>query len=214
MRVFLPSVALLLAVLLPQSASARQAAPSGAGAAALRQGSNVPPAAEQATNEVEDVVRRFRIGVDGGVGLDPELVMFGAHGNFGPIFRPGVDFRPGIEIGLGEITTLLAINFDVVYTFSGTSSQTGWRPYIGAGPAIGLSHRGFETEDEDNVDTDLDLDDGNLVRVSNRFDFSDTDFNGGVNFIAGARNPRGWFFELKATAWGVSNIRLMTGFDF
>lgn len=48
----------------------------------------------------------------------------------------------------------------------------------------------------------------------NRFDFSDTDTEGGMNFIAGARNQKGLFFELKATAWGVTNIRLLAGFTF
>jgi hypothetical protein len=71
-------------------------------------------------------------------------------------------------------------------------------PYVGAGPNFGLSHRGFETDDDD----------------TGRFDFGDTDFNGGLNFIAGARSQRGVFFELKATAYGVSNIRLMAGFNF
>ena len=42
-----------------------------------------------------------------------------------------------------------------------------------------------------------------------RFDFSDTDFTAGFNFIAGARRANGMFFELRATAYGVSNIRLL-----
>jgi hypothetical protein len=58
------------------------------------------------------------------------------------------------------------------------------------------------------VDADDDLED------RNRFDFSDTDFHGGMNFIAGARNQSGVFFEMKATAYGVSNIRFLAGFNF
>jgi hypothetical protein len=81
--------------------------------------------------------------------------------------------------------------------------------YVGAGPAFGLSHQGFETEDTDNVEID-----GVEIDGRNRFDFSDTDFNGGVNFIAGARNQNGVFFEIRATAYGVSNVRLIGGFDF
>ena len=46
----------------------------------------------------------------------------------------------------------------------------------------------------------------------NRFDFSDTDFNGGMNFIVGMRKRSGVFFEMRATAWGVSNIRLLADF--
>ena len=104
------------------------------------------------------------------------------------------------------MTTTLALNFDVLYALPG-SRQTRWSPYIGAGPAFGLSHRGFETDETDHVD------DGGTPGTPNRFDFSDTDFNGGMNFIAGARS-RNLFFELRATAWGVSNIRLLAGFNF
>jgi hypothetical protein len=174
----------------------------------LEQQSNVPPQARQAEDAVEDAVRRFRIGVDAGVGVDPQLVMFGAHATFGPVFHRGVEFRPGLEVGLGEITTLFAINLDVVYNFPGGSGAARWRPYIGAGSSFGLSHRGVEADDIDDGDPEEPGD------LRNRFDFSDTDFNGGVNFIAGAKNQNGLFFELKATAGGVSNVRLMAGFTF
>ena len=48
----------------------------------------------------------------------------------------------------------------------------------------------------------------------NRFDFGDTDFVSGFNFIAGARRPNGLFFELRATAYGVSNVKLLAGYNF
>ena len=163
------------------------------------QPSNVPATAAQAQAAVERAVRRFRIGVTGGVAFDPELINFGAHGAFGPFFTPAVEFRPGVEFGLGELTTLFGINLDVLYMFPGGTTETRWMPYIGAGPNFALSHRDVDLEDNEN---------------GNRFDFSDTDFNGGFNFIAGARNQRGLFLELKATAWGVSNVRLLAGFNF
>jgi hypothetical protein len=53
-----------------------------------------------------------------------------------------------------------------------------------------------------------------FVEGRNRFDFSDTDFTGGMNFIAGARRDNGLFVELKATAWDISNIRVIAGFTF
>jgi hypothetical protein len=168
-------------------------------ARAQAQRPNVPAQAQQAEDAVEEVVKRFRLGVEGGVGLDPELIMFGAHGAFAPVFSRHVEFRPGVEIGVGELTTLFGINLDVLYTLPGVTRRTRWIPYIGAGPNFSLSHRGFEA----------DLDDS-----GNRFDFSDTDFDGGLNFIAGARSQRGVFFEMKATAYGVSNVRLLAGFNF
>jgi len=164
---------------------------------------NVPPAAQRAAAEVEDAVERFGVGIQGGIGLDPEIIDFGAHATFGPVFRPSLQFRPGIEFGLGEVTTLFGINLDVLYTIPGFTNETRWLPYVGAGPNFSLSHRGFETEDGDDVDTD-----------GGRFDFSDTDFNGGMNFIVGMRRQSGMFFEMKATAWGVSNVRLLAGFNF
>jgi hypothetical protein len=179
-------------------------------AVAQQQQPNVPPAVTQAENTVEDVVRRFRIGVSGGVALDPELIDFGAHAAFAPIFHRAVEFRPGIEFGIGEVTTTLGINLEALYTLGAGATGTRWLPYVGGGPTFGLSHQGFETENVDNVDTDPDT----PTETRNRFDFSDTDFNGGFNFIAGARNARGTFFELKATAWGVSAIRLLAGFNF
>ncbi len=155
----------------------------------------------------------FRFGVLGGVGLDPELIVFGAQGQFGPVFHEDLDVRPGLEVGIGEVTTMLGINIDVLYRLPGTTAQSRWMPYIGAGPTFGLSHRGFETGDGDG--DHVDVDGVPLIDPDrNRFDFSDTDFNGGMNFIAGARNQRGMFFELRATAWGVSNVRFIAGVNF
>ena len=182
-----------------QQRSSADAPPSGD--ARDVQQSNVPAQAREAEDAVERAVRRFRVGVEGGVGLDPELIMFGAHGTFGPIFQRNVDFRPGIEFGVGELTTLFGVNLDVLYTLPGGRRTSGWAPYIGVGPNFALSHRGFETKDDPDDDR-------------NRFDFSDTDFEGGLNFIAGARRRDALFIEMKATAYGVSNVRLMVGFNF
>lgn len=164
------------------------------------QQSNVPAEARQAEDAAERTARRFRIGLEGGVGLDPELIMFGAHGAFGPLFTRNIEFRPGVEFGIGEVTTTFGVNLDLLYTLPGGPRGAGWTPYIGAGPNFALSHRGI---DADELDDDR-----------NRFDFSDTDFEGGVNFIAGARRHNGMFLEMKATAYGVSNVRLLVGFNF
>ena len=208
------SICLLASTAAEAQQSANERPTPGAQARANDQQSNLPVEAQRVEEAVERSVRRFRVGVQGGMGLDPELIMVGTHATFGPVFRRGVDFRPGVEVGVGELTTLLALNLDVIYRFGATATgQTAeWAPYIGAGPSMGLSHRGFEAEGDDLDNVDGANDDG--LEDRNRFDFSDTDFNGGMNFIAGARRQNGMFVELKATAWGVSNIRLMAGFDF
>jgi hypothetical protein len=159
---------------------------------------NVPPRVQEAEDSIERVFRRFGIGFEAGVGLDPQLIDFGAHATFGPIFHRNVQFRPGVEVGAGEVTTTFGVNLDVLYLLPGTARQTRWLPYVGAGPNFGLSHRAFEG------DTD-----------QGRFDFSDTDFEAGLNFIAGVRNRTGGMFvEMKATAYGVSNVKLLVGFTF
>ena len=211
MRSFVAVVTLSAAVLLSGPAAAQQvSSPSAFGAA--RQGS-VPPAVQNAENNAEDLAHRFGFGVRAGIGLDPEIIDFGAHATFGPIFNRGVSFRPGIEFGVGEVTTMFGVNLDLLYTLSeGTGDR--WTPYLGIGPNFGLSHRGFQAEgsDADNVDTDTDTDTD--TEEPSRFDFSDTDFNGGLNFIVGMHSRRGTFFEMNATAYGVSNIRLLVGFTF
>jgi hypothetical protein len=200
-------IALALA---PRPASAGQAQSSPAvaeltsaavGADQQQPPSNLPTSVRQAEADVKQTVRRFRIGVEGGVGLDPELIMFGAHGSFGPVFSRYLEFRPGVEFGVGEVTTSFGINLDVLYTLPGATSGSTWTAYVGAGPNFAVSHRGFDSGDVNSNDR-------------NRFDFSDTDFDGGLNFIAGARHRNGMFLEMKATAYGVSNVKLLVGYNF
>lgn len=164
---------------------------------------NVPAEVRQAEDTVERAARRFRLGVEAGVGLDPELLMFGGHGAFGPLFHPNVEVRPGVELGLGEVTTLFGINVDVLYMLPGVERASRWMPYVGAGPNFALSRRAFDSEDESGDDD-----------TGNRFDFSDTDFVSGFNFFAGARTANGMFLEFKSTAYGVSNIRFLVGYNF
>src|SRR5690349_17275168 len=94
------SMALLL---VPLAASAQQDNPRlptsesrEIGTVSLQQ-SNVPTEVRQAEDTVERAARRFRLGVEAGVGLDPELLMFGGHAAFGPLFNRNVEVRPGIE---------------------------------------------------------------------------------------------------------------------
>lgn len=161
---------------------------------------NVPAAAQRAESDVEQTVRRFGIGAQAGVGLNPELIDFGVHGTFGPIFSRAVQFRPEVEVGIGELTTRFGINLDVTYTFSGITRDTRWTPYVGAGPNFTLSHTGLSNAD--------------IPNESSRFNFGDTSFKPGFEFIAGARRRSGLFFEMNASAYGITNVRLLTGFNF
>lgn len=200
-------VVLMALSFLPEKVSAQQVSP-GDGRSSAPSQQNQPPATQRTEAEAERAARRFRIGVQGGVGLDPEIIDVGVHAAFGPVFSRNVDFRPVFELGLGELTTTLGINLDVLYSFPGSLQEMQWTPYVGGGPHFGLSHQSFATDDADNVDVPEGVDE------DSRFDFSDTDFDGGMNFIVGMRKQSGTFFEMKATAWGVSNIRLLVGFNF
>jgi hypothetical protein len=86
----------------------------------------------------------------------------------------------------------------VLYTIPGATRRTRWAPYVGAGPTVGFRHRSFEEQDDD----------------GNRFDFGDFDADHGFDFIVGMRNPKGAFFEMKATASGISDVRLLAGVTF
>ena len=171
---------------------------------------NVPAAVQSTEKSAERAAKRFGMGLQGGIGLDPEIIDLGVHATFGPLFKPTLQFRPGLEFGLGEVTTLFAVNLDFLYSIPEGSRDSGWIPYVGAGPNFSLSHRGFTTEETDHVDTGS----GTTTDTTGRFDFSDTDFDGGMNFIVGMRKRSGVFFEMKATAWGVANVRLLGGFNF
>jgi len=164
--------------------------------------------AQGVQNAVTDVVKKWNIGVQGGIALDPEMITFGAFGSFGPIFSPAVRFRPGLYTAFGEVTTELGFDLDVLYTIPG--SGNAWRTYVGGGPNFALSHKGFTAPPDSSDSGDGSTDDGT---DASRFDFSDTDFEAGFNFIVGASKGKG-FFEMKATAYGVSNVKLLAGFRF
>ena len=63
--------------------------------------------AQPAGDRISREARRFGVGVQGGVGIDPELIDLGVHATFGPVFKPNLVFRPALEVGAGEITTFL-----------------------------------------------------------------------------------------------------------
>ena len=103
------------------------------------------------------------IGVRAGVSGDPDQFYAGVHGEFGPVVEQ-LYFRPNLEIGVGNDTTLAAINIEFIYKLPVSGGP--WSFYVGGGPAliigrhngdsdaggganiiVGLEHRGgFMTE--------------------------------------------------------------------
>lgn len=71
-------------------------------------------------------------GVQAGVSLDPDQFFFGGHVETAPLVDR-VRFRPGVDVGVGDNLTLVAVNLDFTYAFT---ANRPWNLFAGAGPAI------------------------------------------------------------------------------
>jgi hypothetical protein len=210
-RYFILALTIPACVGWPSVAAAQQ---SSAPSVVIQQ-TNIPPAGTQQVTVDVEPARNWGLGLQAGAALDPILIDVGGHARVGPIFSDRVTFRPGIDFGFGEVTTTFGINLDVLFRLTSSTSEARWAPYVGVGPNFAMSHVGFNPDDQEGGDVDVaDDDDVDDDDDPSRFDFSDTDFETGLNLIVGARSRRGMFFEFNATAYGVTNIRLLVGFDF
>jgi hypothetical protein len=73
------------------------------------------------------------LGVRAGVSINPEQFYFGGHAQTPPVVDR-LHFRPSLEIGLGDETTIAAFNVEFAYLFP---SGEAWSVYAGVGPARG-----------------------------------------------------------------------------
>jgi len=73
-----------------------------------------------------------RAGVRAGVSVNPDQFYFGGHIQTTPLIDR-LRFRPNVELGIGDNTTLAAFNFEFIYPFP---SRQPWHAYAGAGPAV------------------------------------------------------------------------------
>lgn len=73
------------------------------------------------------------LGLQGGFTIDPEQVYAGSHFETGELF-PRFHFRPGIDGGFGDNSTLASINVEFVYRIPIAGGT--WAFYQGGGPAI------------------------------------------------------------------------------
>jgi hypothetical protein len=172
----------------------------------------VPTSVRNLSSQIEKQARKYRAGVFGGAALDPELISINAFTTLAPFRSPRLAVRPNLEFAFGEVTTLLGLHFDVLYSLPGMRATARWAPYFGAGPSFFFSHRSID--EEEFITGDLPPGTTPTEEEESRFDFSQWDWDNGFNFIVGARNPNGTFFELKGTAYGVSSIRMLGGFEF
>ena len=73
-------------------------------------------------------VRRYGVGFFAGVAIDPEMIVFGGNAQFKQIFGKDIIFTPALEFGFGELTTMMALHFDVFFDVPGTNPQSRWKP--------------------------------------------------------------------------------------
>jgi hypothetical protein len=160
------------------------------------QAAPVPEKVGQVESEIRREARRWRLGVRGGAGFNPELFMFGIHSQIGPIFHPRFQFRPSAEFDFGEVTDLIALNLEGVYRFATPYKGGRWIPYVGLGPALIFIHQNFQQGRE--------------------IDFGNFDYETGFNVLLGVQSRRGTFVELKTSLYSgpAPKLRLIVGYTF
>lgn len=127
-------------------------------------------------------------GVRGGVSIDPDQFYVGGHYETDALVER-LHFRPNLEIGIGDDAVTTALNFEFVYKFP---SRSAWRLYAGGGPAVN-----FYSFDDNGRGND-----------------GDTETEGGFNFLIGAEQRGGLFFELKIGAIDSPDLKFGVGFTF
>ena len=88
--------------------------------------------------------QQLEVGVRAGVSVDPDQFYFGAHAQTEPIIDR-LRFRPNVEIGLGDDTTLVGFNVEFAYFFP---TRSPWHLYAGGGPALNVINRDDDTRAE------------------------------------------------------------------
>ena len=79
----------------------------------------------------------IRIGVRGGVTVDPDQINIGLVSSI-PIGVSGVLLQPNIDFGYGDNLTIVSLNLDTVYRIpTGTDA---FKAYAGGGPGISIVH--------------------------------------------------------------------------
>ena len=78
-----------------------------------------------------------------GVSGDPTQFYFGGHLETPPLAEH-LTFRPNAEFGFGDDRTLLAFNFEFVYSIP--LKNEPWRVYFGAGPSAVIISHNSETD--------------------------------------------------------------------
>jgi hypothetical protein len=177
-----------------------QAQGAGTSNSSARNAAPIPPSVRNVENDIKQEARRWRLGARAGIGLDPELVLFGVHSQMGPIFSRNVFFRPNADFEWGEVTDMVALNLEMAYRFPGAAHSRGWAPYVGGGPALNFIHQSFKTQSSQKRD----------------ISFGNFDYETGLNILMGMQNRHGTFFEVKTSLYSqpAPVFRLILGHNF
>lgn len=173
----------------------------GTAQSSARSAAPLPPSVRHVENQIERESRRWRLGGRVGVGLDPELVLFGVHSQMGPVFSHNVFFRPNAEFAWGEITDMVALNLEAIYRLPGAAWRShNWTPYFGAGPSLNFIHQSFQTHAGQGQD----------------IQFGNFDYQTGFNVLLGFQYHSGTFFEIKTSLYSqpAPVLRLILGKNF
>lgn len=183
-----------------QDSSSSSSQDGSAANATAHQAAPLPPKAKHVERKIEHTARRWRMGVQAGMGLDPELAMFGVHSQMGPVFNRNVFFRPNADFEWGEITDMVALNLEGVYRFPTTVDRRKWAPYVGAGPALNFIHQSFQAQ----------------AGQGRNINFGNFDYETGFNILVGFENRHGTFFEAKTSLYSqpAPEFRLIIGKTF
>jgi hypothetical protein len=159
----------------------------------------IPPEVGGLERGIERTARHYQIGIGAGVGLDPELILIGATGQFGPIFSPDLYFRPGVEFGWGQVTTLFALNPEVVYRLPLSARNGRWVTYVGGGPGFNFTHESF-----------------NETSGGSSVSFHKLHGDTTLNILGGIQHRNGMFTELKTSVYAQSApvLSLTIGYHF
>lgn len=149
-------------------------------------------AAIPAVSTASSVARSFTaFGPSLGFSSGPSQFVFGGRLQWGDI-APQLDFVPGMDLGLGDNTTLLSLNGDFHYRLD---TRTQWQPYVGGG--VGIHFFSFD-HTAPGVDRDQ--------------------TRAGGHFIAGAdvatKSSSRFFVELKLGFADSPDVKAIAGWSF
>jgi hypothetical protein len=135
--------------------------------------------AQQPATVQETIPSRWSLGARGGVSLDPKQVYFGVQVTSPGLARSGhLIFRPNFEVGVGEDTTLLTGNLDVLY-WAQIPNQP-WKLMFGASPRVV-----YEKQDAfPGCDPEI-------------FDCSGSSTGGGLSMVVAMEHKSGFSIELR-----------------